>query len=185
MELKEQRPITIYTLSCPFSGAIKYVGKTVKPLNKRLGDHIGDVKRTVNKRTNWVKSILRRGEKPIIEGIETVYDGWQDAEIYWIAQLRAWGFSLKNMTEGGEGGHGRINSEDTRRKISVSQKGKPKSESHRLACAEARRKKGKWVTSESTKRKQSEALKGRPHSIEHNVKVGDANVLSDRSHQNH
>lgn len=55
-----------------------------------------------------------------------------EAERRWIMQLRALGFRLTNATTGGDGGHGRVASSETRRKMSAAQTGKKRSPE---ACA--------------------------------------------------
>lgn len=99
--------VKIYTLSCPFTNQIKYVGKTVKKnLKLRLGEHLQECKRNKGGlKNNWVKSLIKLNEKPIIELICEIEDDkdWQSEEIFYISYLRFLGFDLKNLTEGGEG----------------------------------------------------------------------------------
>lgn len=116
--------IKIYTLSD--SNGIKYIGKTTD-IKKRLYRHIFDAKtkKKLNKRDAWIKSLIINGEEPIIEILsETNYDDWAFEEQYWISQFKAWGFNLKNMTDGGEGTFGRVVSTETKIKMSNSKKGK-------------------------------------------------------------
>lgn len=93
----------IYTLSD--STGIRYVGKT-NNIKVRFKDHINTSKRTNrpnNYRTNWILSLLNKGELPIIEVIDIVPDDeWVFWEIYWVSQLMSWGFKLVNGTLGGE-----------------------------------------------------------------------------------
>lgn len=166
---------TIYTLACPFSGEIKYVGKTVKPLKDRLSEHLADAKRAVNKRTNWVKSVVAKGGVPIIEALSECYEDWEEEERYWIAQMRAWGFRLKNMTDGGGGMMGRIVSDETKKKIGDTQRGRAKPIEAIKKGIMTRLKNGSYASTDQSRRKQSAALKGRPKSAEHNKKVGEAN----------
>lgn len=99
----------IYTLSDPITNQIKYVGKT-NNLKRRLANHIsnGRINKKNNLLTNWVKSLLNRNLKPKIEIIDETVENWGDLEQYWISQLKTWGFTLKNITLGGEGTYGRI-----------------------------------------------------------------------------
>jgi hypothetical protein len=62
--------------------------------------------------------------------------------------------TLCNMTNGGEGAFGRIVTEETRRKIGISQKGK--------------------INSEETRKKLSIANKGRKHTAETKLKISEA-----------
>jgi hypothetical protein len=93
--------IYIYTLSCPETKEIRYVGKTCN-LKSRYSNHIN--KFYNNHKSNWIKSLLSKGLKPIMEVIEEVEDelNWEMLEIYWIAQFKAWGFDLTNIDEGGK-----------------------------------------------------------------------------------
>lgn len=116
--------IKIYTLSdC---GGVKYVGKA-KSINHRYNRHMFDAKtkKQLNKRDAWIKSLLNKNQKPILEIIDEVsIDDWVFWEMYWIEQFKTWGFNLKNMTKGGEGTYGRIVSEETKIKMSEAKKGK-------------------------------------------------------------
>jgi len=93
----------IYTLS-DVSG-VRYVGKT-NNIKLRFKDHINTSKRVNrpnNYRSNWILSLINKGELPIIEVIDTVPDDeWVFWEIYWISQFKSWGFDLVNATLGGE-----------------------------------------------------------------------------------
>ena len=132
--------ILIYTLSDPISGEIKYVGQTSKTLSERMKTHLSDAKhKKANKRITWINSLLKKDLKPIIDIIdEVVEEDWVFWEMYWIEQLKVWGFNLKNGTIGGDGikGYvytekdkekmkGRILSKETKEKMSRSKKGKP------------------------------------------------------------
>lgn len=98
-------PNYIYALVCPI-GKIRYIGKTNDP-DKRLRRHISRAKyyETKSHAANWIRSLLKRGEKPEIRVLEEVPDGgdWVSREIATISEYRALGFDLTNATEGGEG----------------------------------------------------------------------------------
>ncbi len=119
---KDTKRLThIYTLSDPITNEIRYIGKTVKPLNIRLADHLYSVNRENNYRTNWIKSVINKKCIPKIELIESVpWDKSQEVEIYWIAQFKVWGFKLVNLTDGGEGCINRKLSDHTIQKIKES-----------------------------------------------------------------
>lgn len=110
----------VYTLTDPRTNIVKYVGKTQESLAKRLSKHIYDSKKHKNRRTNWLKNLLKNGFKPKIELLES-FDNSQDcyfAEIYWISQFRTWGFNLVNATDGGEGSTNYKPSKETLQKMS-------------------------------------------------------------------
>jgi len=97
----------VYSLSDPESGEIRYVGVTRMSLHVRLAGHIYSAKREKNHRATWIRSLLRRGVRPVMAIIEEgAGEGWQEAERRVILQYRSWGARLVNATEGGEGTHG-------------------------------------------------------------------------------
>lgn len=151
--------IYFYTLSDPRTpDVIRYIGKTKSPLNRRLSGHISSTKRafldkgTRNYNMNWIKSLLDLGLKPLIleiDSIECEDDSkeWIIFEKYWISQFKSWGFSLTNLTDGGDGNQNQYFSKESiekraekirgiprpqeiRDQISESNKGKPKSAEH-------------------------------------------------------
>lgn len=100
---KRKRTPKIYTLCCPLTGEVRYVGKTHFSLTERLAKHLISFEN--NRRTQWIKSLGSQGMKPIIELVEVVEEGdWVSAEQYWIEQFRQWGFELLNIHPGGKGG---------------------------------------------------------------------------------
>lgn len=94
----------IYTLSDPNTGIVKYIGKT-NNLKKRLSSHLSNnhlSKRT--KKNNWIISLLRKNQLPIIEVLDEVDSIDIDFyEIFYISLFKSWGFDLLNGTEGGDG----------------------------------------------------------------------------------
>ena len=95
--------IKIYTLKDPITEQIRYVGKTKYSLNDRLAKHLITYEK--NHRANWIRNLLKRNLKPIIELLDEVEEeNWQFWEKYWICQLKCWGLQLLNATEGGESG---------------------------------------------------------------------------------
>lgn len=113
--------VFIYYLS-DSKGNIRYVGKTKNEPRKRLYKHILECKsEEISHKINWIKSLLNKGERPIIEVIDEVPEGeWQFWEEYWISQLKSWGFQLTNLTIGGDGGNGYKHTSDSKKKMSKS-----------------------------------------------------------------
>src|SRR5688572_5293479 len=96
----------IYVLRCPFSGDVRYVGKG-DSLKARLRQHIYEAK-TANIKSHkcdWIRSVLKKGGRPIIQVDEMVLDGacWKEAEQRRIAHYQANGCKLTNGTIGGDG----------------------------------------------------------------------------------
>lgn len=94
--------IYIYCLIDPFTNHIRYIGKAERP-NDRLSKHCCD--QSITYRTNWIKSLITKGERPILAILDVLSDSddWQKAEIEWIAKGRALGWPLTNCTDGGDG----------------------------------------------------------------------------------
>jgi hypothetical protein len=92
----------IYGLVDPFTGFLRYVGKTTKLARVRLRAHINDRYRC--RRTAWIKSVRNRGGVPVWIELETVKsEDANDAEISMIAFVRSCGAELVNGTDGGDG----------------------------------------------------------------------------------
>jgi len=95
----------IYTLTDPIDMGIKYVGKT-KNLKNRLSRHMSQysLKESWTKKNKWLLYLKNNNLKPLIEILDEGHiDNIDDLEIYWISQLKAWGYKLKNETKGGKG----------------------------------------------------------------------------------
>ena len=60
---------TIYTLSDPITGLVRYVGKTRNP-KQRIRNHLG--KRENNHKGNWIESLRRQGLEPVVNFIDEV-----------------------------------------------------------------------------------------------------------------
>lgn len=168
------RPVKIYVLKHPDTLEVRYVGKTVRSLSRRLGNHIANAKGNKHNKhlSNWIISILNKNKRPIIELLEECdYSVWQEREQYWISQFP----NLINLTKGGDGCLGFIQDESTREKLRIAMtgrkhseefkqnmslrlKGKPLSEEHKANS-------GKKAT-DATKKKLSESHKGIKQSIE-------------------
>jgi GIY-YIG catalytic domain len=124
------KTVYIYTLSDKL-GTIRYVGKT-QYLKQRLYAHIKECKsNNKSHKISWIKSLLNNNERPQIEILDIVPESeWEYWEKYWIAQLRAWGFNLTNISLGGYGGDYK-RTEIIKQKINKSKIGIPLSEFHK------------------------------------------------------
>lgn len=95
---------TVYALSDPSTGLIRYVGITTRTLSSRVSEHIYNSTCRRTHCASWVKSLTRKGLRPVPLVLETGDGaGWADAERKWIASYRAAGADLTNHTDGGEG----------------------------------------------------------------------------------
>ena len=115
----------IYVLSNPITAQIRYVGQT-NDINQRYRKHLTSKGNT--RKHKWVEGLRRKGLKPNIAILEScTKENVNEREIYIIKELKSLGFDLCNHTKGGEGGDtfsGRTHSEETKKKMSQSQKGK-------------------------------------------------------------
>lgn len=141
----------IYTLEHPITKEVRYVGKTSKRLKDRYWNHISCFYNNSYK-DNWIKSLLNQGLRPVIKELDICEDDGNALETYWIAQFRAWGFKLTNLTDGGEGTVGIKRSEEYTKRMSEIHKGK--------------------VLSEETREKIRLANIGKTLSDEHKAKIG-------------
>jgi len=93
-----------------------------------LKNHLKECHKKRTKKERWLYELKCLGKKPIVEILEEIKtDEWENAEIYWIAQLKCWNFKLLNGTEGGEGSNGfkgKTHSEETKNKIRIKATGK-------------------------------------------------------------
>lgn len=157
----------IYVLKCPDTNEIRYVGKTIESLNKRLSGHI--TKARYNRSTHvscWIYGLLQENKLPIIKLIELVKDElWEEREQYWIAYFD----NLCNHTIGGECGTlGYIPTQSHKDKLSQSLKGKIRPLEVRLKISNSH--KGK-ILSEITKEKLRQCNLGKKQTIEQRLKT--------------
>lgn len=91
---------TVYTLSCPLSKEVMYVGVTRQPLKNRLSGHLSGGNGYMSNITTWIKGL---NQIPIIEPIIEFYaNNHHEAileENFWLEQLRQWGFDLLNRKD--------------------------------------------------------------------------------------
>ncbi len=113
--------VYIYSLTDPRNNQIRYIGKSINP-KKRIDNHL-HVKRKSHC-SCWIQSLKSIGLKPIFEIIDIVEESnWKFWEQYWIAQIKAWNFSLTNHSIGGEGQLGNKQTKESNEKRSKALKG--------------------------------------------------------------
>jgi hypothetical protein len=89
----------IYTLSDPETGEVRYVGKA-NNTQTRLKIHLRDSETRMTPVCCWIKSLRKRGLKPIATPILSTWD-WERSEIELISEYRSCGARLLNLAEGG------------------------------------------------------------------------------------
>lgn len=103
--LEKDRLVLFYILRHPVSLEIRYLGKTVNSLQKRLNRHRTSLKGHVGK---WVHSLKDQGLIPDIIEIGRCYESedWGAIEKLLIKEYRLYGYRLCNLCDGGIGGSG-------------------------------------------------------------------------------
>lgn len=92
----------IYTLTDPDTNEVRYVGKS-NNIKARYSKHCSVSDKKTHK-ANWINKLLRENKKPILEILDIVpIEDWVFWEMYWISQMKTWGFNLTNNTIGGDG----------------------------------------------------------------------------------
>lgn len=93
--------VFIYSLSCPETGRVRYIGKA-KDVYLRVRGHIRDCKRGKTPVRVWVKSLLDRGLWPDPEILaKTTDEEWESVEREFIAKFRLSHPDLLNVADGG------------------------------------------------------------------------------------
>jgi group I intron endonuclease len=168
--------VWIYTLSDPLTLKVKYVGKTCR-INRRLNDHLKCTGRS--KKDAWVKSLKNKNLSPILEILDIGDKKNCDLlEQYWISQFRAWGFELKNMTDGGDGSYGLIpwnkglkgvftHSEKSKLEMSKQRKGKHVGENNPMY--------GKKLSPETIKKQNNKKIGSKRSNEFKNKRTGEKN----------
>lgn len=157
--------VKIYTLSSTRDlNNIRYVGKTKQTLKRRLQGHLCDAKKAKksgnykNHNYNWINHELSEGYSIVIEELDSFQfndnEDWKWFEQYWISQMKAWGFNLTNLTNGGDGNQNQHFNKESIELRASKIRGIPRDE--------------------ETKKKISEGLKGIKRSEETKKKVKDS-----------
>lgn len=157
--------IKIYTLSSTRDlNNIRYIGKTKQTLKRRLQGHLCDARKAKkldnhkNHNYNWINHELDEGYSIIIEELDSLQfddnEDWKWFEQYWISQMKAWGFNLTNLTNGGDGNQNQHFSKESIELRASKIRGVPRDE--------------------VTRKKISEGLKGIKRSEETKKKVKDS-----------
>ena len=124
----------IYSLNCPITGDVKYIGKANNPqhrLRKHTEESVRD--RIKTKKNRWILSLYNKGLKPILSIEDEVnINEWQFWEMHYISLYKSFGFDLKNATIGGDAPP---NTTESINKMRLSKLGKPTSYNQKKACS--------------------------------------------------
>lgn len=113
----------IYGLRRSGTTEIRYIGQTAYDLSNRLKRHFAEARAgNETPRSRWIRKAWSDGT--VIEIITIERDApWNEAEKRWIAQYRAAGADLLNLTDGGQGAQpGAKKSAETRARMSKVQR---------------------------------------------------------------
>jgi len=93
------KTVFIYSLNCPFTNQVKYVGKTQNTLVNRLSAHVA-MKGSNFEKELWIKSLKEKNKKPTINLLEiTDTENWQKRERHWISHFLSKGVILFNKPD--------------------------------------------------------------------------------------
>lgn len=170
----------IYALCDPDTGMVRYVGKSDIP-KTRYFHHLRDEHKT--HKVNWIKQLKSQGKAPVLKIIEEIDKNlWEQSEKKWVDYYRSIvGDKLTNITDGGIGPN---MTEETRKKISRSLKGRIPSEATLKGSVAYR--KGKPLSLEirekisraftpDMRKKMSDLRKGKTFGPEFGKKISEAN----------
>ena len=121
-----EKEVKIYVLKNPETNQIHYVGRSVNPKGRyRVHIHLALKSKHKNIKDAWICSLLNKNTKPTLEIIESVNQSEAiEREKFWIEELRKT-CDLKNSRDYIENTY--LFSEESRKKMSESHKGKPSS----------------------------------------------------------
>lgn len=146
----------VYGLYCPVTGALRYVGQTIKPLHVRVGNHLSPS--GLKKRLYvacWLRSLRDEGLRPDARVLAsaTSREELDRLEVEHIAAARSAGARLTNLAPGGCVNAGFKKSKEACAKIAAARRGS------RLA--------------KTTRAKLSAAMSARRLSDEHKRRIGE------------
>jgi hypothetical protein len=138
--------VYIYGLVDAEKNELRYIGKSINP-NSRYRKHLQDSKKMITYKDKWIDSLLKKNTKPELLIIDIIEDeNWEFWEIHYISYFKSIGCQLSNLTNGGDNppnnkgkkrskelmekirqfNLGKKRSLETRLKMSVVKKGKPR-----------------------------------------------------------
>lgn len=172
----EQIRASIYLLSDPGTGAVRYVGKTTTSLRERVSAHLLEARKNVRRshRNHWLRTLTERPTVTLVEEVNGRLEDINAVECRWIARLRADGCRLTNATDGGEGIVGYRHTPEAKAAMSRARLGKPRPP--HVVEALRRANTGKRHSAEA-RAKMSASQKGLPRlTPEHKAKLKAANT---------
>jgi hypothetical protein len=127
--------VNIYCLYDPLECKIRYVGRTRKPIQIRLIEHISKSKyhsiyfpeKPASHKVNWINKLLEKGIQPKIRKL-TEIDGWKESHVFEKQLIDKYKekYNLLNSQDRGSGPESKIVNDSTKLKISNTLKEKHK-----------------------------------------------------------
>jgi hypothetical protein len=92
----------IYVLKDPRNKRVRYVGKTFHGLDRRLKQHMDEAfaygsTEFRSEKCKWIRELYDNGHYPLIEEIDSCYEGWMELEAQWIVHFRNMYSDLTNV----------------------------------------------------------------------------------------
>ena len=157
------------------AGEIRYVGKTTTG-RRRFVHYKND--RTQTLRGEWLRRLRSQGKTFAVVILERARpELLGERERYWISWCRARRFQLVNHTDGGDGTPGRAVSQETRRKMSLAQKGKKRSPE---VCAKLSAAQRKAHRDPGLRAVRAERARGNSHHLGHRHSAKTRSELSEK-----
>jgi len=166
LESIETKRSSIYGLTDPETGEIRYVGQSIEP-EKRYRSHITVRRADDTYRARWIRSLSSPPGLIILESNVADPDG---AEKRWIKKLKSEGLRLTNTTTGGQGV-----SDVARHLNRLCNTGRRLTPEHAAKIAKSLRGRIREPFSEEWRRKLSVAGTRRRHTEEERRKISRAN----------
>ena len=117
----------------------------------------------------WLRQLFTPPEIRILRKCNE--NNWQKCERYWISKMKREGWTLTNVTAGGESTSGYHHTEETKRKQSLAHTGKVLTEEHRKNIGLSAKGRTPWNKGKNLSKEHRESLSkahtGKVHSEEH------------------
>lgn len=168
------KPYTLYTLSDPDTGLVRYVGQTCQKIATRYARHCQEARKSTRHRLYaWIKGLLNEGKAPVMrvefEGMDKKLV--DDLEIFWISMLKTTG-DLLNVAVGGQDNSGWNHSEEQKQKWRENRRGEKASHFGRRHSEDTKQASSermmRWLT------ENGHPLKGKSHSEDTRKKISES-----------
>lgn len=167
---KTEQKCIVYALSHPDTNEIRYIGQTIKTIERRFSCHLCKAKSGIKWPVyDWIRKLLKNNKIPKIFVISNNAK-WNETESIYIKHFKSIGFRLLNITLGGGGQLGMKHSKKSIEKMRLARKGKPSPMKGKKASIKTRQ-----------KQRLAKLGKAHPHTDEWDKKIG----LSQIGEKNH